>query len=103
EAVAQFAEPPRAAAGESGGGRGELQPFASAELTDAAVEQHTRKDLVLRHGRCRTQRHFGRRGNPADIDLCSDVGGARLGDDIEDGVELRTAVESNPASRYREG
>src|SRR5205823_5234665 len=85
ETASQFIEHPGATARERGRGGGELHSFAGAELTDAAVEQHTRKDLVLRHGRRRTERHFWRRGNSADLNLRGNVGGARLGDDIENG------------------
>src|SRR5215469_7437329 len=102
ETAAEFIEHPGAATGERGGGRGELKSFAGAELTDATVEQHARQDLVLRHGRGRAQRHFWRRDNSADLDLCGNIGGARLSEDIEGRVELCAALECDPAARYCE-
>src|SRR6516225_4726835 len=101
--AAQLVENAGTTAGQGGGGRSQLQPLAGAELTDVAVEQHAREDLVLRHGRCRAQCHFRRRGNSADMNLCGNVGGARLGDDVEIGIQRCAACKCDPAARYREG
>src|SRR5204862_3741048 len=102
ETASQFIEHTWATARERGRGRGELHSFAGAELTDAAVKQHARKDLVLRHGGRRSERHFRRRGNSADLNLRGDVGGARLGNYIQNGIELRATVKGNCAPSQSE-
>jgi hypothetical protein len=85
-------------------GRGsELQPFARGDLADPAVEQHTREYLVLRHDRRRTQCNRWRRGKTADIDLRGDIGGARLGDDVENRIKLGAAVKGDRAAGQGEG
>src|SRR6267378_7302152 len=103
EPATQAVENTRPAACEGGGRGSELQPFARGDLADPAVEQHTREYLVLRHDRRRTQCNRWRRGKTADIDLRGDIGGARLGDDVEDRVELGAAVKGDRAAGQREG
>src|SRR6266436_3772788 len=103
ETPAQAVEHAGAAAGERARRRSELQPFAGGDLANPTVEQHSRKDLVLRHDWRRAQSDRRRRGKTADVDLRRDVGGARLGDDVENRVELRATVEGDRAASYREG
>src|SRR6516165_170084 len=103
EAAAQAVEHSGAAARKASGRRGELEPLSGGDLTDALAEQHAREDLVLRHDRRRGQRHRRRRGKTADIYLSGDVGGGRLGDDVEGRVELVATVKGDPAAGQGEG
>src|SRR5207244_12917152 len=92
EAAAQAVEDTGTASGERTGRRGKLEPLAGRDLADPTVEQDARQDLVLRHRGCRRQCDRRRRSKTADVDLCCDISGARLGNDFENRVELRAAI-----------